>query len=215
MKSYYHFKPGETVYLKEPYYIDLSDGLFAGYVYGSTISEEAKKYCKRNNKLFMPEKYARHHIEITGVKAERLQDISDEDCMDNGVYLDIVEADYFHYYDYEDRHYCTDCEEAARRRLIEEVLKDKTLLCFGNEDEDVDDEWIREELDGYSSYDDCTHAKTCEMCGKDLSVFRNAFGGKFYDIIDAYAALIDATHGKCTWESNPFVWVYDFKLTAK
>lgn len=31
--------------------------------------------------------------------------------------------------------------------------------------------------------------------------------------IKAYAALIDSINGKGTWESNPFVWVYDFELT--
>ena len=31
----------------------------------------------------------------------------------------------------------------------------------------------------------------------------------------AYAALINKIYGKGTWESNPYVWVYDFKLTIK
>jgi hypothetical protein len=137
MKSYYHFKPGETVYLKEPYYIDLSDGLFAGYVYGSTISEEAKKYCKRGNKLFMPEKSARYHIKITGVKAERLQDITDSDCVKEGIRLN--------------PHYDDD-------------VRDKKILIASNH------------------------------------------------YIVNYADFIDTTHGKGTWESNPFVFVYDFKL---
>lgn len=29
---------------------------------------------------------------------------------------------------------------------------------------------------------------------------------------EAYAALIDKVSGKGTWESNPYVWVYDFEL---
>lgn len=32
---------------------------------------------------------------------------------------------------------------------------------------------------------------------------------------DAYAELIDRINGKGTWESNPLVWVYDYKLTTK
>ena len=28
----------------------------------------------------------------------------------------------------------------------------------------------------------------------------------------AYAELLDRVSGKGTWESNPFVWVYDFEL---
>lgn len=30
---------------------------------------------------------------------------------------------------------------------------------------------------------------------------------------EAYAALIDALSGKGTWESNPYVFAYDFDLT--
>ncbi len=29
---------------------------------------------------------------------------------------------------------------------------------------------------------------------------------------EAYAALIDKVSGKETWESNPWVWVYEFEL---
>lgn len=29
---------------------------------------------------------------------------------------------------------------------------------------------------------------------------------------DAFSALIDKVSGKGTWESNPYVWVYEFKL---
>lgn len=37
------------------------------------------------NKMFVNAKYMPHHIRITDVKVERLQDISDEDCMREGV----------------------------------------------------------------------------------------------------------------------------------
>ena len=29
---------------------------------------------------------------------------------------------------------------------------------------------------------------------------------------EAFAILIDKINGKGTWESNPYVWVYDFEL---
>jgi hypothetical protein len=38
----------------------------------------------------MPVEYARYFIEITGVKAERLQDISDEDCLKVGIVKDFI-----------------------------------------------------------------------------------------------------------------------------
>lgn len=34
----------------------------------------------------------------------------------------------------------------------------------------------------------------------------------FHDLREAYAALIDKISGKGTWESNPYVFVYDFEL---
>lgn len=38
-----------------------------------------------NNKMFVNAKYMPHHIRITDVKVERLQDISDENCLREGV----------------------------------------------------------------------------------------------------------------------------------
>lgn len=40
---------------------------------------------KRSNKMFMPAKYARYHIGITDVRVERLQDISLQDALNEGV----------------------------------------------------------------------------------------------------------------------------------
>ena len=39
-----------------------------------------------NNKMFVKPYACKHHIKITNVKVERLQDISDEDCLKEGVY---------------------------------------------------------------------------------------------------------------------------------
>ena len=38
-----------------------------------------------NNKLFVESQYMKHHIKITDVKVERLQDISDDDIMREGI----------------------------------------------------------------------------------------------------------------------------------
>lgn len=38
-----------------------------------------------NNKMFVLAAACKHHIKITGIKVERLQDISDEDCLKEGV----------------------------------------------------------------------------------------------------------------------------------
>lgn len=38
-----------------------------------------------NNKMFVKADLMPHHIKITGIKVERLQDISDEDCLKEGI----------------------------------------------------------------------------------------------------------------------------------
>lgn len=40
------------------------------------------------NKMFVKPDYMPHQIRITGIKVERLQDISNEDCLNEGVYKD-------------------------------------------------------------------------------------------------------------------------------
>ena len=89
---------------------------------------------------------ARHFIKITGVRAERLQDITEEDCFREGI---------------------TVCDYGGMQCIVYGLQK-----------------------------------------------------GLFFDElrttpIKAYAALIDKINGKGTWDSNPFVWVYDYKLIDK
>lgn len=98
------YKVGETVYLKEPYAetCDEYGTPIIAYKFGgkprlklpdSLGCEMDTDWCidnypacgKWKNKLFMPESAARHSIEITGVRAERLQDISEEDCFKEGI----------------------------------------------------------------------------------------------------------------------------------
>lgn len=91
------YKIGEIVYLKEPHvcyqetYQELmtnASGLEIAYKYGNNLSIEditGNSELKWGNKLFMPEKCARYFIKITGVRAERLQDISEEDCIKEGI----------------------------------------------------------------------------------------------------------------------------------
>lgn len=95
------------------------------------------------NKMFVKADLMPHHIEITDIKVERLQDISDEDCLKEGIYEDSGDDEFppSIFYEFE-----------------------------GNKD------------DGFDTP-------------------RSAF-----------AALIDKVSGKGTWESNPYVWVYEFKL---
>lgn len=60
-----------------------------------------------HNKMFVKAKWMPHQIRITDIKIERLQDISDEDCMNEGIYID--ETKYFDVKGFKDgKAYCLD-----------------------------------------------------------------------------------------------------------
>ncbi len=90
------------------------------------------------NKMFVRADLMPHRIRITDVRVERLQDISDEDCIKEGI-------------------------------------------------------------------------RKCYLFGSYF--FTNRGTGYYFDTPrKAYASLIDKISGKGTWESNPYVFVYDFEL---
>jgi hypothetical protein len=96
-----------------------------------------------NNKMFVRADLMLHQIQITNIRLERLQDISDEDCIAEGIYKG---------------------------------------QCGSIETHFMDAYYFKGNIQPY-----CTPR-------------------------DAYAELIDMVSGKGTWESNPYVFVYEFKL---
>jgi len=78
------YKVGEVLYLKEPYIIEhLAKGVETiNYTFEHNSYDEGIIF---KNKLFMPASAARAFIRITGIRCERLLDISDEDCIAEGV----------------------------------------------------------------------------------------------------------------------------------
>lgn len=82
-----------------------------------------------------------HHIRITNIRIERLQDIKIEDCLKEGL------------------------------RMAGDVGLEGTIYWYHG----LANSWFRTPQ-------------------------------------DAYASLIDRISGKGTWESNPYVFVYDFEL---
>ena len=92
-----------------------------------------------NNKMFVCADLMPHRICITNVRVERLQDISDEDCLKEGI-----------------------------RKVVNENGID---------------------VQYYVAHDAC-----------------------FENPREAFAYLIDKVSGKGTWESNTYVFVYDFEL---
>ena len=131
-----HYKIGEEVAIAQRY-SDIAD----------THGRELAQLPGWNNKMFVKADLMPHRVRITNIRVERLQDISDEDCIAEGI-----------------------------RRLGKEYVRFKKEYCY-----------------------------TCQ----------NYAVTDFYSFStprEAYAALIDKISGKGTWESNPWVFVYDFEL---
>ena len=103
--------------------------------------EELKQSPGWNNKMFTKPDLMLHHIRITDIRVERLHDISDKDCLAEGI------------------------EVFPDSKYGYRFVKGETL------------HWI------------------------DADSLRQV-----------YASLIDKVSGKGTWESNPYVFVYDFRL---
>ena len=92
------------------------------------------------NKMFVKPELMAHYIKITGVDFERLQDISDEDCLAEGIMYD-----------------------------------PKGVAKYGYRIGEGKSKWYRTPKDAFSS-------------------------------------LIDKVSGNGTWDSNPYVYVFTFKL---
>lgn len=140
------YEIGEVVAIAQSY-MDVDrfhrKGKNADYLeYLDSILPELKLYPGWGNKMFVKADLMPHHIKITGIKVERLQDISDEDCLKEG------------------------------------IIHVSTFL-------------------GQKIY------HTPHVNGSYLST--NVAQ-------EAFAYLIDKVSGKGTWESNPFVFAYEFVL---
>lgn len=148
------FKVGEVVAIAQSY-MDVDrfhrKGKNAAYLeYLDSILPELKLYPGWGNKMFVKADLMPHHIEITRIKVERLQDISDEDCLKEGI-------------------------------VKQEVISDESPLIYAYD----------AFLNGESGY----------------------FASQWFKRPkEAFAVLIDKVSDKGTWERNPFVWVYEFKL---
>ena len=136
------YKLGETIAVAQKYDNLVKDDEFYRLCGIHGMPLECIKYEKGcTNKMFVRADLMPHHIRITRIRVERLQDISDEDCLQEGIWR-------------------------AHEVGLEGVTYWYTRLAN--------------------------------------SPYRTAR--------EAYAALIDKISGKGTWQSNPYVFVYDFEL---
>lgn len=150
IRYYSNYQIGDTLAVAQKYrdikeynpdsYEDvmLSDGVICGasHPYSNLMNSAGW-----GNKMFVRPTLMPNRIRIISIKVERLQDISDEDCLKEGI--------------------------------IE-------------------------------------YAPCCE-CGSELYAFDGA-DDVWHTPREAFAALIDKISGKGTWDKNPWVFVYEFKL---
>ena len=150
--KYAQYKVGEVVAVAQNYCSiadeleDLDNATCAAH-YEKNI-EKAQEYLMLMehpgfyNKMFVDSSKMIHQIRITNVRVEKLQDISEQDAIAEGItYVGLTHDDY----------------------------------------------------------------------GEPMFVI-DSCKGEFSSARDAYACLIDKISGKGTWTSNPYVFVYDFKL---
>ena len=149
--SHLPYKVGEIVAIAQSYKDIYAEKIadFAKHNYHIPREDAAEKFRKLhetcagwNNKMFVKSELMPHHIRITDVKVERLQDISEEDILREGVWQ---------FYD------------------------NKKLFYVS----------------------------------KNIGYAPNV---AFLSAREAFAYLIDMVSGKGTWESNPLVVAYSFKL---
>lgn len=134
---------GEVVAVAQRYSDIADDKFFVNEIAADELTVNAMKYEHGwNNKQGVKACYMPHHIRITGIKVERLQDISDEDCIKEGL---TQKPDPF-------------------------IGEDEMVYCFQGSDINY------------------AYPSTC------------------------FAALIDKISGKGAWDSNPYVFVYEFEL---
>ena len=133
------YKVGETIAIAQSYK-DIHAEILREVV-DWDLKKEFQQSKGYTNKMFVRAENMPHAIRITNIRVERLQDISDEDCMKEGIWRD------------------------------ENVGLEGTTYWYH---------------------------------GLSNSSFRTPQ--------EAYALLIDSISGKGTWASNPYVFVYDFKL---
>lgn len=146
------YKMGEEVAIAQSYFdcgyttnarqVEIVPGHFAQFSDGSA---------GWNNKMFVRADLMPHRIKITNIRIERLQDISEQDCLKEGVY----------YHTEPPKHH---------------------------------------EYDRYSPW------------SPSVKPYKFESEKYFCSAKYAFKHLIDKVSGKGTWESNPYVFVYDFEL---
>ena len=176
IKSIFGISPyqiGDILWVRETFF-DCSS--FKEY---PLFSEIKGNFCYKTNdfigchkwkpSIYMPKKAARIFLEVTNVRVERLQDISEEDVIAEGVKM-IKKGEKY--------------EDLENGELISKKHKENYYYFYPGHDDFRDDSYM------------------------PRSVFPNAH-------ISSFFSLWCLIHNEKSWKSNPWVWVYEFKVVEK
>lgn len=143
INNYARYKVGEVIAIAQSYESVYNE---KGLETMDMLVSWLKNHKGWQNKLFVAAGYMIHHIRITDIKIERLQDISDEDCLKEGIYR----------------------------------------------------------LDSANGNGGIAYSFVGASDKKHIGLYNTPR--------DAFEVLIDKVSGKGVFQSNPYVFVYDFKL---
>jgi hypothetical protein len=145
LSKYTRYKVGEVVAVAQNYFSTYDESKWETGIWYNEFADgsDITNHAGWINKMFVKAEYMPHQIRITGIHCERLQDISDAECLKEGVRVEFARngSPMYYYFD------------TKRWREV----------------------W-------------------------------------FDTPREAFAALIDKVSGRGTWESNPWVVVYEFEL---
>lgn len=85
-KSCPHGKIGDILYVREAFHVWIPNGKEIPH-YRATNRDRICEELGWKPSIHMPKKFSRIKLEITGIRVERLQDITDKDCIAEGIDL--------------------------------------------------------------------------------------------------------------------------------
>ena len=94
------YKVGEIVAVAQNYFSTYDESKWENGIWYNEFADgsDITNHAGWINKMFVKAEYMPHQIRITGIRCERLQDISDEDCVKEGVRVGSQALEYPYYF---------------------------------------------------------------------------------------------------------------------